>query len=44
MECVYRAFYTEHHVNAVRKFLEIISASSSPQTIDNDTPVTLKEG
>lgn len=29
----------------MRKFLEIISANtSSPQTIENDKPVTLKEG
>lgn len=45
MECLYKAFYTEAHVTAVRQFLEIISANtSSQQTIHNDTPVTLKEG
>lgn len=45
MECVYKEFYTEHHVKAVKTFLEIISANSSQQTVDNnDTPVILKEG
>lgn len=45
MECLYKAFYTEAHVTAVRQFLEIISANtSSQQTKHNDLPVTLKEG
>ncbi|GLV39157.1 Ras GTPase activating protein 1 [Carabus blaptoides fortunei] len=44
MECVYREFYTEQHVQAVRNFLEIISASSNPQAKTLDTPVLLKEG
>ncbi|KAJ8950517.1 hypothetical protein NQ318_015261 [Aromia moschata] len=45
MECLYKAFYTENNMMAMRQFLEIISAnSSSPQTIQNNTPVTLKEG
>ncbi|CAG9864398.1 unnamed protein product [Phyllotreta striolata] len=45
MEGLYKEFYTEKHKTAVRQFLEIISASSSgQQVIENDTPVTLKEG
>ncbi|KAJ8979368.1 hypothetical protein NQ317_002957 [Molorchus minor] len=45
MECLYKAFYTESNMTAMRQFLEIISANtSSPQTINNDTPVILKEG
>lgn len=44
MERIYRHFYTEQHVAAVRNFLEIISASSSPQAETLDTPVVLKEG
>jgi Ras GTPase-activating protein 3 len=44
MESLYKEFYTETHVTAVRQFLEIISAISNPETRDNDTPVTLKEG
>ncbi|KAJ8916711.1 hypothetical protein NQ315_013915 [Exocentrus adspersus] len=44
MECLYKAFYTESHMTAMRQFLEIISANTSPQTIESDTPVTLKEG
>lgn len=44
MECVYREFYNTTHVQAVRQFLEIISANSSRDNITEDTPVTLKEG
>nr|AJE26302.1 Ras GTPase-activating protein [Microdera dzhungarica] len=44
MESLYKEFYTESHVTAVRQFLEIISAISNPETRDSDTPVTLKEG
>ncbi|EFA04666.1 GTPase-activating protein isoform X1 [Tribolium castaneum] len=44
MESLYKEFYTETHVTAVRQFLEIISAISNPENRDNDTPVTLKEG
>ncbi|XP_060517698.1 GTPase-activating protein [Cylas formicarius] len=45
MDCLYKAFGTETHKTAMRKFLEIISANtSSPQIIENDKPVTLKEG
>ncbi|CAH0558267.1 unnamed protein product [Brassicogethes aeneus] len=45
MEQVYKEFYTESHRTAMRQFLEIVSANTSNlQTIDNDTPVTLKEG
>ncbi|CAG9768279.1 unnamed protein product [Ceutorhynchus assimilis] len=45
MDCLYKAFCTDTHKTAMRKFLEIISANtSSPQIIENDKPVTLKEG
>lgn len=44
MECIYRAFYTDNHVESVRNFLEIISASSNPQAKTLDTKVVLKEG
>lgn len=44
MERVYKEFYREEHIRAVRTFLEIISANSSPEAADNDTPVILKEG
>lgn len=44
MECIYKEFFTEQHMQAVRQFLEIISANSSLQTITVDTTVTLKEG
>ncbi|CAH1105681.1 unnamed protein product [Psylliodes chrysocephalus] len=45
MEGLYKEFYTESHMTAVRQFLEIISANtSSQQVIENDLPVTLKEG
>ncbi|KAG5900731.1 hypothetical protein JTB14_038249 [Gonioctena quinquepunctata] len=46
MEGLYKAFYTEAHMTAVRQFLEIISANctASQRVIDNDMPVTLKEG
>lgn len=45
MECIYRKFCTEQHIQAVRQFLEIISANTSSQHImPIDTPVTLKEG
>lgn len=44
MECIYKEFYTPKHVQAVRQFLEIISANSSHAYITEDTPVILKEG
>lgn len=44
MECVYKEFSTDQHVQAIRQFLEIISANSSREMITIDTPVTLKEG
>uniref|UniRef100_A0A6P7GUC3 GTPase-activating protein-like n=1 Tax=Diabrotica virgifera virgifera TaxID=50390 RepID=A0A6P7GUC3_DIAVI len=45
MEGLYKEFYTETHMTAVRQFLEIISANtSSQQVIENDMPVMLKEG
>lgn len=45
MECLYKQFCTETHKTAMRKFLEIISANtSSPPAVENDKPVTLKEG
>ncbi|CAH1118062.1 unnamed protein product [Phaedon cochleariae] len=46
MEGLYKAFYTERHMTAVRQFLEIISANTSSQQPinNNDVPVTLKEG
>uniref|UniRef100_A0A023F326 Putative ras gtpase-activating protein n=1 Tax=Triatoma infestans TaxID=30076 RepID=A0A023F326_TRIIF len=44
MGSMYQAFYTDTHIAAVRQFLEIISASSSPSRDSNDSPVILKEG
>ncbi|XP_046393284.1 GTPase-activating protein isoform X1 [Ischnura elegans] len=44
MGAIQRAFLTEHHINAVRQFLEIISASSNPGHRGLDSPVVLKEG
>ncbi|KAF7282506.1 ras GTPase activating protein 1 isoform X2 [Rhynchophorus ferrugineus] len=45
MDCLYKEFCTESHRDAMKKFLEIISANtSSSQTKVNDKPVTLKEG
>ncbi|XP_043287426.1 GTPase-activating protein isoform X3 [Venturia canescens] len=50
MECVYREFYTEKHIQAVKQFLELISTSSSSginrqrPTILQEQPVVLKEG
>lgn len=44
MEQLYKIVYTEKHIVAVRQFLEIISAILNPETIQNDTPVLLKEG
>ncbi|KAH1024381.1 hypothetical protein HUJ05_003871 [Dendroctonus ponderosae] len=45
MDCLYKEFCTDIHKTAMKKFLEIISANtSSPQAIENDKPVTLKEG
>nr|CAI5844234.1 unnamed protein product [Callosobruchus analis] len=45
MECLYKEFYTEAHVTAVRQFLEIISANTSACRREaDDMPVTLKEG
>ncbi|XP_048514075.1 ras GTPase-activating protein 3 isoform X3 [Athalia rosae] len=50
MECVYREFYTEQHIQAVKQFLELISTGSSSGTIKQrpaplqEQPVVLKEG
>ncbi|KAK9504508.1 hypothetical protein O3M35_010825 [Rhynocoris fuscipes] len=44
MGSMYQAFYTDKHITAVRQFLEIISASSTPSRDSNDSPVVLKEG
>ncbi|XP_046990174.1 GTPase-activating protein isoform X1 [Schistocerca americana] len=44
MVAVHREFYTEKHIEAVRQFLEIISASSNPGHRSLDSPVVLKEG
>ncbi|XP_046837101.1 ras GTPase-activating protein 3 isoform X6 [Vespa crabro] len=50
MECVYREFYTERHIQAVKQFLELISTSSSSgatkqrPTMLQEQPVVLKEG
>lgn len=44
MECVYKEFYTSSHVQAVRQFLEIISANSIRECVSDDMPVILKEG
>ncbi|XP_066601129.1 ras GTPase-activating protein 3 isoform X2 [Prorops nasuta] len=50
MECVYREFYTEKHIQAVKQFLELISTSSNSGVVKHrpaavqDQPVVLKEG
>ncbi|XP_011687807.1 PREDICTED: ras GTPase-activating protein 3 isoform X2 [Wasmannia auropunctata] len=51
MECVYKEFYTEKHIQAVKQFLELISTSSNSSgitkqrpTILQEQPVVLKEG
>ncbi|KAK2583080.1 hypothetical protein KPH14_009111 [Odynerus spinipes] len=50
MECVYREFYTERHIQAVKQFLELISTSSNSGTTKQrptmlqEHPVVLKEG
>ncbi|XP_063977127.1 GTPase-activating protein isoform X2 [Diachasmimorpha longicaudata] len=50
MEGVYREFYTEKHIQAVKQFLELISTSSNSgiarhrPTILQEQPVVLKEG
>lgn len=44
MSALYKAFCTEKHIQAVRQFLEIISASSNPEHRTLDSPVVLKEG
>lgn len=44
MSALYKAFCTEKHIQAVRQFLEIISASSNPGHRTLDSPVVLKEG
>ncbi|XP_020290837.1 GTPase-activating protein isoform X2 [Pseudomyrmex gracilis] len=51
MECVYREFYTERHIQAVKQFLELISTSSNSSgvtkmrpTVPQEQPVVLKEG
>ncbi|XP_076246616.1 ras GTPase activating protein 1 isoform X3 [Calliopsis andreniformis] len=50
MECVYREFYTEKHIQAVKQFLELISTSSNSSTIkqrlntQQEQPIVLKEG
>ncbi|KAL1132148.1 hypothetical protein AAG570_010105, partial [Ranatra chinensis] len=44
MGSMYQAFYTNTHITAVRQFLDIISASSSPEHDCQTSPVILKEG
>ncbi|XP_015603727.1 ras GTPase-activating protein 3 isoform X2 [Cephus cinctus] len=50
MECVYREFYTDKHIQAVKQFLELISTSSGSgatkqrPTASQEQPVVLKEG
>jgi len=44
MSALYKAFCTEKHIQAVRQFLEIISASHNPEHRTLDSPVVLKEG
>ncbi|KAK0163577.1 hypothetical protein PV327_007245 [Microctonus hyperodae] len=50
MEGVYREFYTDKHIQAVKQFLELISTSSNSgitrqrPTILQEQPVVLKEG
>ncbi|XP_076388798.1 ras GTPase activating protein 1 isoform X3 [Megachile rotundata] len=50
MECVYREFYTERHIQAVKQFLELISTSSNSGIIkqrpntQQEQPIILKEG
>ncbi|XP_023709335.1 GTPase-activating protein isoform X3 [Cryptotermes secundus] len=44
MSALYKAFCTKKHMQAVRQFLEIISASSDPGHRTLDSPVILKEG
>ncbi|GAB1866707.1 Ras GTPase-activating protein 3 [Camponotus japonicus] len=51
MECVYREFYTDRHIQAVKQFLELISTSSNTSsftkqrpTMLQEQPVVLKEG
>ncbi|XP_029155667.1 ras GTPase-activating protein 3 isoform X2 [Nylanderia fulva] len=51
MECVYREFYTDRHIQAVKQFLELISTSSNSSsftkqrsTMLQEQPVVLKEG
>ncbi|GLG93814.1 Uncharacterized protein GBIM_01156 [Gryllus bimaculatus] len=46
MTAVYQTFCTEQHIQAIRQFLEIISAASNPNPNHRnlDSPVILKEG
>ncbi|XP_060819469.1 ras GTPase-activating protein 3 isoform X3 [Bombus pascuorum] len=50
MECVYREFYTERHIQAVKQFLELISTSSNSgiakqrTSTQQEQPIVLKEG
>ncbi|KOC63546.1 Ras GTPase-activating protein 3 [Habropoda laboriosa] len=50
MECVYREFYTEKHIQAVKQFLELISTSSNSAiakqrtSTQQEQPIVLKEG
>ncbi|XP_017875517.1 GTPase-activating protein isoform X2 [Ceratina calcarata] len=50
MECVYREFYTDRHIQAVKQFLELISTGSSSTIAKQRTstreeqPIVLKEG
>lgn len=44
MERVHKAFATDTHIQSLRQFLEIISASSNPESSAINTPVVLKEG
>ncbi|KYN39175.1 Ras GTPase-activating protein 3, partial [Trachymyrmex septentrionalis] len=43
MECVYREFYTERHIQAVKQFLELISTSSNSSGITKQRPMVLQE-
>ncbi|XP_012228445.1 ras GTPase-activating protein 3 isoform X1 [Linepithema humile] len=43
MECVYREFYTERHIQAVKQFLELISTSSNSSGVTKQCPDMLQE-
>ncbi|XP_069689652.1 ras GTPase-activating protein 3 isoform X2 [Periplaneta americana] len=44
MSALYKDFWTEKYLQAMRQFLDIISASSNPGDRTLDSPVVLKEG